>query len=250
MKFCSRIFISALFVIAVACPQLGGASLIDVSACERILKEAKIEIQGDLPDHVFVNDILVTGSDVLYNLKVVKEDLGLSDDFIRETLLHRKGISVGEGFSGLLPYLLKNGIDVTGVDLWYHREGLPDNHAGNRMRDYIREYGSHLVAGSAMNLPFESNSQDFVLSHKLVNNLKSEDVLKVVEESVRVLKAKGSARIYGISDTQIDTIQSHLENKYGKRIRIAFEQRVIAWEWNGRSFSHDDYLLLIEKLEF
>ena len=193
-----------------------------------------------------IDGIAVTGEDVLYPLSLVKENLGLGGQEIKD-LEGQKIISIGEGFSGLLPHLLENGISVKGLDLWYHADDIPqESYVGGKMIKYIEQYGEHLIQGDAKQMPFDDNIYDVVLSHQLVNNFLPHDALvmrdssriipKIIDEVLRVLKPGGEARIFGVGES----IESEYLIHNAHRIE-SWEMRKIENKWG------DGYLLILRK---
>jgi len=200
---------------------------------------------------VTVNEVLVTG-EYIYPLKVVLKNLKITNESLL-TLKSKKIVSVAEGVSGLLPYLLSQGLDAKGLDIWYHTEGIPHNEVGQLMSDYVSQYGAHLIKGDATEMPLSSNSHDLVLSHQFVNNVESNVVNKFLGECVRVLKVGGEARVYGFTkDDEVDRVKEatdFLNAKYKGKVSFSFVQTPIAWKIGNHVFEMDEYLLQMTKVE-
>jgi ubiquinone/menaquinone biosynthesis C-methylase UbiE len=98
-------------------------------------------------------------------------------------------LSLGEGFSGLVPYLLKQGIDATGLDIAYTEREMQND---QELRNYYHLCSEHLVFGDATDLRrWEDKSLRLVLSHRLMHFLTFEQKRLVVRESFRVLESDG-----------------------------------------------------------
>lgn len=162
--------------------------------CREALSQPAIEVlQGDF---VSVNGVAVTG-DFIYSLDFVLNNLDLNEANLASQFRGKSVLSLAEGMSGLLPFLLKVGVKAQGLDLWYGDLVFPDNFSGHGMREYIRKYGDHLIAGDARDIPLPDASTDLVLSHMLVNNVDIVAQKLIVKEVVRILSKDGEARILG-----------------------------------------------------
>jgi hypothetical protein len=109
-------------------------------------------------------------------------------------------LSLGEGYSGLLPYLIKNHVRrARGVDLSYAfvDQGVPVGTWNDKfLAEYVARWGKNLVRGNAMDLReiAPDCSQHFVLSH-LLNPLSLRLFEKMMTEIVRILTEGGQARV-------------------------------------------------------
>lgn len=97
---------------------------------------------------------------------------------------------VAEGFNDTLPFLQSHGVHVKAIDPAYHRTDYPDNERGHKLAAYVAKHGDHLVQGSALDLPFESGSQDEVFCFHLVNWLEWGQELTATREMVRVARKR------------------------------------------------------------
>jgi hypothetical protein len=120
-------------------------------------------------------------------------------------------LSLGEGYSGLVPYLRSIGIEAYGLDLIYDKD-LPEDFVGREfISEYINRHRDYLIAGDATDLSkvkkltdnnglvdFQNKiydrSVDLVVSHYLLEYLKPEYQKKMLSESLRVLNYGGEAK--------------------------------------------------------
>lgn len=172
----------------------------------------KLNYQEDQSgSYLWVNDILITGEEVLYKTVDIVDSLMIEPyHLIKWRANGAKTLSLGEGFSGLVPFLLSQGVEVKGLDLWYHAlEDLPaQNNTVRLMREYTRNYGKHLIQGSASEIPLEDNSVDVILSHQLLNNLDQRTSREVINEAIRVIRPnEGEIRLVGLNQYTIEYLQ-------------------------------------------
>lgn len=83
-----------------------------------------------------------------------------------------KILEVGSGGLGILPYLKRQ---ITGVDLKFERPFHP----------LLKR-----IKASAINLPFDDNSYDVVLSVDMLEHLKNKDRSKAIDEMLRIARKK------------------------------------------------------------
>jgi hypothetical protein len=194
-------------------------SSVQKQACESLFSNS-IELAIDRGDYVRANGIFVSGESY-YPLQYVLRNLGLVIDGSKELDGNLKILSIAEGTSGLLPFLLSRGLNAVGLDTWYHTENYPNNKGGHEMQRYVRQYGANLVRGNATHLPMASESFDLTLSHLLINNiLDFKPFEAILSESVRVLKVGGEARIFGFIADDIPLAEKILRNEFGDSISI------------------------------
>lgn len=166
----------------------------DDTLCAHILTEKYVD----------VNKVMVTGT----KFKAIQSNLALNTQMLNEMAQPgRSVLTVGEGTSELLPALIEMRIPTQALDLWYHSkipylESAPHTqHEGlKNMAEFQKKYGPHLIRGSALDMPFEIESKDFILSHLLANNLHIAEQLRFFTETVRVLKIGGEARILLVNE--------------------------------------------------
>lgn len=152
-------------------------------------------VHGEDPELVYANGLKVTGARQ-YPLETVLFDLDI-DSNVMASVAEADGLLVGEGFSPLLEHVVANGgVRIRAVDLWYEEVSFPDTIDGLAMKAYIDRNRGYLVKGNALELPFADNSQDYLWSHLLVNNL-DDDSQRATEEMVRVLRPNGEGRVFG-----------------------------------------------------
>jgi len=114
-----------------------------------------------------------------------------------ESYRGKKILSLGEGYSGLVPFLNRHKIHAFGLDLWYDENiEIPKPTLGWRfMQSYRKRYKDFLITSDATQMPnIPDKSYDMVVSHFLFEYLKESLQRKMLEESLRVLKPGGLLR--------------------------------------------------------
>lgn len=117
-------------------------------------------------------------------------------------------LEVGSGGLGIAPYLKKK---VDGLDIDF---SPPYHHLLNRIK------------GSAVNLPFNNNSYDVVLSVDLLEHIKPQFRRKAIAEMLRVSKNKVLLAVPAGSESQKqdEKFDKFYQEKYGQRYRFLQEQ--------------------------
>ncbi len=195
--------------------------------------------------YVRANGVAVTG-DHIYGIESVLTNLGINNAEYLTSLEDKKVLSIGEGYSGLLPQLKDFTAEMTAVDIWYHSNSYPDNESGKLMREYVEQHGRNLVQADAASAPFEGESFDLILSHMLVNNL---DVFKnkdVVKEAIRILNRGGEIRIYGFPDSHKYAVEDLMKAEY-PALQYAFTEIPFLAAFDGQRHFYDLNLLVIKK---
>lgn len=162
---------------------------INSTLCARILTS----------QYVAVDQVTVTGT----KFQTIQNNLALNPRLLNEMAKPgRSVLTVGEGISELLPTLIEIQIPTQALDIWYHSkipyiETAPyTQHQGLKaMAEFQKKYSPYLIRGSALDMPLENETKDFILSHLLANNLHIGEQLRFFSETVRVLKVGGQARI-------------------------------------------------------
>ncbi len=203
----------ALTVITSPSPSFAGGS-----ACQILFEGPSALLRfsdfGVEADHIFV-----TG-EADYPLLEVLKALELTPQTIERLKKSRQVVSIAEGLSGLLPYLLDHQVKTIGVDLWYRESRYPDTPHGRRLKAYNDKYGQHLRRGDARHLEFADESIDVVLSHKFVNNLHIADTLRVFSEMVRILSIGGEARISDVYKKTFYLIEKFSLEHFGTAVSL------------------------------
>lgn len=187
--------------------------------------------------YVKVNGVFVTGGGEKEDLFLFATERDATSELFNRSLkelhlektnlkeLHEKKIaSIGEGFGPLVPGMTREGLSIVGVDLWYHHPRVLEGGEGvlKQMQLFNQLYGDNLVAGTCMALPLENESQDLVISRRLLSNLTYKENLLAVDEMVRVTKRGGEIRIFGL-DLLPDELRMHLDKKYRGSVEIEQE---------------------------
>ncbi len=228
------------------------ASALWASPCENLFESLGVNSLGRIVASTGTERrVPVTGPD-RYPLTAVLSDLQITEAF-KSRLAGKRIISLGEGYSELLPWLLKLSPWARGIDLWYDLK-IPIPKQGEQaqlMLDYRQKYQPFLLTASATDLPFPSESVDFVLSHQLVNNLNPADIRKVLTEAIRVLAIGGEARLYGFSmQSHSKVLNDVLSPLFAEGIIVpSFEEVPLILESNSSPREeHRFYLLKIKKI--
>lgn len=119
-----------------------------------------------------------------------------------------KILTLGEGYSGFLPYLVDNGYQAIAVDLWYDDDLTPLRRYPHysHLLDYVREYRSSLVAGNVNDLANLTRSGtrfslsaagpfDLIVSHQMFDRLTPINKIKMITEGLTYLRAGGTFKI-------------------------------------------------------
>jgi hypothetical protein len=182
-----------------------------------------------------INGAMITGAN-FYPVEFIIGNLGLTPGL--GSLEGLSVVSVGEGYSGFLPYALSKNIEIIAVDPAYPRPGQemsefadalprPQGYAhlqANPLLKYINAYRPYLRHGNAQNLPLDDKSVDVLLSHKIANHtalnngFTALDGIRFVEEGLRV--ARKEIRINGFGQDHVRTMTRYLEAKYPGLISI------------------------------
>ncbi|MBL6990881.1 MAG: class I SAM-dependent methyltransferase [Bacteriovoracaceae bacterium] len=202
---------------------------------------------------VTVNKIIVTGDTIYYALPEMLKALKIDAKQVAHWKSNKAVVlSLGEGLSGLLPHLRSKGVDVYGLDIWYHSSDIPtNNYVGTQMIDYLNKYGDHLIRGSSSNIPVADSSIDVIVAHKLVNNLSVEDGLATLSEIKRVLAPHGEVRIFGILGSHKSAIKKYLKKHFTKTHKWSFTEGTSSMRFSeagDKSLEESGTLLLIKPL--
>lgn len=212
----------------------------------RLTSQAEIQVDPGNPHRIRVDGILVTGEDS-YPLDSVLKNLGLGSEVLA-SLRGKKTLTVAEGYNELLPYFLDRGLAIEALDVWYHRQDIPQNLAGRRMTQFSRRYGELLIQGSAFAMPIEDGQYDLLLSHRFINNLGLEQTEMFLRETFRVLRAGGQARIYGAGAARRDWIVQTMREIYGIQVQLeSREVRSLSYTADGQVKWISDHLVVITK---
>ena len=151
-----------------------------------------------------INNVTVTGP--TYPVDFIRNNLTLTDELI-ETI-KTKNLSVllvAEGYSGLLPFLVKAGVkNIKALDPLYGVQLSPRSSQFLGQMTFIMENKSYLIAGDARSITEEAGHPDLYISHLLVNNIINRDILRIVDEAIRVVNKGGRILIYGFDNEASD----------------------------------------------
>lgn len=231
-------------VLALSVTSVTASAHSSVQRCEDLLHALKFEPIGQ--DFIKVNGVAITG-DFIYGLDMVIHDLELDAKTLRE-FKGRNVLSVGEGVSGLLPFLLKEGLHARGLDLWYGAGEFANNFAGRLMRDYVAKYGAYLIQGDGRKMPVADHSVDLVVSHLVVNNVSLELQKDLIRDAIRVAKRGGQVRIFGFVDEDMEQITPFLKAEFGSQITFSTAAKSFKFKFRGNATDHQGLLLTIDKL--
>lgn len=234
------VFIRTALALAMAWTQPAQAAPGWLGACwRRLVPGVELAVVGDA---VLYRGAPITGESI-YPTELVLSNLGLTAQSVVE-LRGKKVLSLGEGFSGLLPYLREFGVEARAQDVWYKQKVFADNWIGQQMRQYVVENGKHLLAGdSTKRIPLPARSQDLVVSHMLVNNLSLLRGMYVVNQAFHVTRSGGEVRIFGFNPEHAAKIESVLRNVYGEMITFELSEREFRYVTFGNEIARSKLLL-------
>lgn len=129
-------------------------------------------------------------------LPLEKEDI---EEIVNVDFIGKDILSVGEGTSGLIPFLNQLAKDkgsdakILGMDLWYADPFM--SKVSEQEREYYLKYRKILKQGDAATLKgLKPESFDMVLSHYLFGHLPREIQVKFLSRAFELLKSGGSIR--------------------------------------------------------
>jgi len=129
------------------------------------------------------------------SLKILHSDKKLYPNL--ESYRGKKILSLGEGYSGLVPFLNRHKIHAFGLDLWYDENiEIPKPTLGLQfMQTYRKRFKDSLITSDATRMrDIPDKTYDMVVSHFLFEYLDKSLQTKMLEESLRVLKPGGLLR--------------------------------------------------------
>lgn len=191
------------FVLVFALSLLSASLTAGAQRCDAHLSVWKILGNGIV--YTRVNNVTVTGAHV-YPVDFIRTNLTLTDEVIDE--VKAKNLSVllvAEGYSELLPFLLKAGVkNIKALDPLYGVQLSPRSSQFLGQMTFIMENRPYLIAGDARAITEEVGHPDLYISHLLVNNIINRDILRIVDEAIRVTNKGGRILIYGFDNEASD----------------------------------------------
>ncbi len=113
------------------------------------------------------------------------------------------------------------------------------------MRQFIKQHRRNLIAADAANLDLRDESQDFVFSHLLINNLPFEKGKSVIDESIRILVVGGEARFGFVMISHAHLLKEYIEESFGDYIAVELkvkgDSEFTSW---SRPKEYEKYVLL------
>lgn len=207
----------------------------------------KVRMESYEGDFILANGVAITG-DFYYPLEVVLKNLDLLNVDLGERYKGQSVVSIAEGMSGFLPHMLKSGVNIKGIDLWYHTNDFPDNYSGRLMRDFMSLYGESLVQGDARRIPLPDGSVDALFSHMLVNNVSLAKQKSILRDVIRVLNGGGQAKLYGFGDPELKFVREFLAKNYGGIVSFEIKEIYFFFKYYGETREGNLSLLTINKL--
>jgi hypothetical protein len=191
------------------------------------------------------NGVPITSSQH-YPIEIVLKNLGFENAMNTLLAMPKYGVrvlSVGEGMGGLVPFFVKSGFNVKGLDIWYGLKDLPEN-----LKNYYLQYRQYLIQGSSKSIPARAGEFHLVVSHALLNNLPEASIMPSLREMIRVTTKGGQVRAAFCCMAYNDIIQK-LKSEYGPSINISTKQfySVYTPEAIYREIELESTLLIIEK---
>jgi len=180
------------------------------------------------------SQIHVTGQSQ-FPLALVAESLSLD---LEKRFDGQSILSVGEGFSELVPHLNARGARAIGIDLWYHADRIPESSVGTAMRQYVANNRRTLVSADARGLPFRAGQFDVLVSSFLLHHLHEQDhpyevrddnaSVRFFREVGRVLRAGGTAMItrFGHLSEEREALDETIALALGDAFESSVEQKI------------------------
>lgn len=190
-------------------------------SCKNLLRSDMTSQVMSIDDaHASIDGILITGGNET-NLESILKHLRISNFDLRQWReMHYFVVSVGEGFSNLIPHFKNSNIRTLGLDIWYdYKMDFPQTKIGQRMSDYLRKNYLNLRKSNATHLRLSDESTDILVSHLLINNMHIADTLDFISEVIRVLRPGGEARLYGTSKKKIQAIREFIKENFSNEFR-------------------------------
>ncbi len=229
-------------------------------SCKDFLEDRKISLFDHRHGEISANGVLVTGEQT-WALSELFKNMAIDNNVIEIwAQSHALILSLGEGTSNLVPTLVQRGVNAYGLDVCYSIAiDFPNTPRGEEMKNYLILNRSRLIIGDARYLPYEAETLDVVVSHKLVNNLHIADTLDIITEILRVLKIGGEARIYGFSPAKLRIVSEFIVKNfpeeqrnftftnglliYNKQGHVAWPDKVSKGFWWDRDKAYGDGVL-------
>lgn len=214
------------------------------------------DIVTKLEREFYIDDFFNScGANINYSIDDIKKDLQVDALNVGPNELV---ICLGEGDAKLLNYLLSEGYNAYGMDVWYDLRnystyGVKETSL-SRLHDMLSAIHSNqgrIFNGKANSLPLKDESVDKLLSNKMLNNVDPADRRTVIMEVLRVLKVGGIAKISGympnIQNNKgiIEDFLSFLQDE-GKIKYEIVEKTIYSSKDNSKQM--ESYTISIEKL--
>ncbi len=160
------------------------------------------DIANKLEKEFYIDDFFNScGANINYSVDDIKKDLQIDGLKIDPSELV---ICLGEGDAKLLNYLLSEGYNAYGMDVWYDLRsyntwGVQETSVSRLydMLSVIYNNQGRIFNAKANSLPLKTESVDKLFSNKMLNNVDPVDRQAVIMEVLRVLKVGGIAKISG-----------------------------------------------------
>lgn len=177
-------------------------------------------VRPNAEGQMLANGVRVTGESK-YPLDFVLSNLALTDSLLTGLPRNANILSVGEGMSGLGPFLASRFPNTRFLDIWYDSPLLP-----LEMKEYVLRHQRHLIKGSSTRIPLPDRSQKLVVSHRLLNNFydDKEAQYKTLDEMIRVTEPTGMviAELVKLNGRKyVESLIQLLYGKYGDSIEAS-----------------------------
>lgn len=164
-------------------------------------------------------------------------------DVSLEKLKGKRVLSLGEGYSGFLPYLRIQGVDVIGADICYASNDCEGDFGWKEERECFRKY---LVQKDARKLDADPVEEyDAVYGSLLLccvhQHTGDRGVLSTLQGTVHVLRHGGTARFtsgHSLDKKGLVSILSALKKEFGESITVSLYQSQVG---------HGIFLIQIDK---
>jgi len=195
-----------------------------------------------------INGIMMTGAEA-YPLEVMISHFGMNREKLLNQLRGKRVLVVATGSAELLPFLIRNGIDAKGLDLWYTDNSIPDSSSLDGLyfeeaRRFQSRNQQYIIGGTAERIPMSSQSVDVVISHQLFNGMEATQGSRIISEFARVLSPNGTMLNFACC-IDMNGYASDLRRLLSASTSIDLITTQASWDYRGRNIDLEGQLLTV-----